>query len=38
MNYKEKVWTIIAVLLVAFWILAYQAFQFVMELISVVIK
>ena len=38
MSYRGKVWCILAVLLGAFWFLAYQANELVMNLLALVLK
>ncbi|UOX39361.1 hypothetical protein [Klebsiella phage GADU21] len=38
MSFRGKVWSIIAILLIAFWWLAYQAYDLVLNLLALVIK
>lgn len=38
MSFRGKVWSIIAILLIAFWWLAYQANELVMNLLALVLK
>ena len=38
MSFRGKVWSIIAILLIAFWFLAYQANELVMNLLALVLK
>lgn len=38
MSFRGKVWGIVIVLLVAFWFLAYQANELVMNLLTLVLK
>ena len=38
MSFRGKVWCILAILLDAFWLLAYQANELVMNLLALVLK
>nr|DAE64601.1 MAG TPA: hypothetical protein [Caudoviricetes sp.] len=38
MSFRGKVWCILAILLGAFWFLAYQANELVMNLLALVLK
>ena len=38
MSFRGKVWSIIAILLIAFWWLTYQAYDLVLTLLTLVLK
>lgn len=38
MNYRGKAWTILISLLLAFWFLAYQVYEFTVGIVFMVIK
>lgn len=38
MSFNKKAWSIIAILLIAFWWLAYQAYDLVLTLLTLVLK
>lgn len=38
MSFRGKVWSIIVILLIAFWWLAYQAYDLVLTLLTLVLK
>ena len=38
MSFRGKVWSIIVILLIAFWWMAYQAYDLVLTLLTLVLK